>query len=334
MLNIKKLFISTSVCFAVLASASHAEIIVDDDFANDGTVTTDASYFGSSASSAIEFNTNSIGLVSGTSGRQIHALFETQTLAEAGDSLKATIVFSTPATVSPTGDDLRIGLFDHLEQTSADELGQNTSYSSSSPNELFSDLSGFYLEIDIENADPATDFDVRTSDPSVSGRLLATSDGFTALGSGPDVGYVIDPNSQYTVTLTLTRTESGTLEIQTDLGDDTHTSIDEAPSFSFGMLAMGASSGGLGSTNEASDDPNIVNDNGIDIDSFTVEFLPINGEEEEEEIEEVVEEVVEEIEDAIDEASGGGGGSFPIVMSLMGLLLFFRKQGISLFKKS
>ena len=50
-----------------------AEKAVNDDFAVDGTSTTDAKYFGSSGSNAIEVNPNSIGLVSGSSGRQKQA---------------------------------------------------------------------------------------------------------------------------------------------------------------------------------------------------------------------------------------------------------------------
>jgi len=62
-----------------------------DDLATDGTVETDAGYFASSTSSAIEINNNSIGLVSGTSGRQIHALFNSQSLVNAGDILEALV---------------------------------------------------------------------------------------------------------------------------------------------------------------------------------------------------------------------------------------------------
>ena len=258
-------------------TSSYATKVVDDNFAINGTLTTDADYFGSSSTSAIEINTNSIGLVSGTSGRQIHGVFETQTLENPGDSLRTIVTFTTPATISPEleSDDIRIGLFDHLERNTPDQLGQNTNYSTASPNPLFSGLPGFYLELDVESSDPTTDLDIRRSDPSTSGRLLATGTGFTAFGSGPDVGYTFEANTQYTVVFEVTRTASDALEIRADFGGNTQTSTDLTPaSFSFGMLAMGSSAGAFGSINQVGTDPNIINDNGIDIDSFSVEFIP------------------------------------------------------------
>jgi len=147
-----KLSIIATAFLAVFTHSSHAEIIVDDNFIIDGTMATDAGYFGSSSSSAIEINTNSIGLVSGSSGRQMHALFETQTLTNAGDSLRTVLTFTTPATVGVASEDIRIGLFDHLERNTLDQLGQNTSYSTASPSALFMGLPGFQLELDIESA--------------------------------------------------------------------------------------------------------------------------------------------------------------------------------------
>ncbi len=272
-MNIKPLHLFFTFLLLVFATSSYATNVVDDDFTLNGTATTDANYFGSSTAGAIEFNANSIGLVSGSSGRQIHGLFETQTLANPGDSLKAIIRFRTPDTVAATNEDIRIGLFDHLERNTPDQLAQNTSYSTSSPNPSYAGLPGFYLELDVESADPTTDLDIRRSDPSTTGRLLSTTTGFTAFGSGPDLGYAIVQNSEYIVELTVTRTVAGTLEIQAAFDGGTHTSTDFAPaSFSFGMLGVSSSSGAFGSSNSAGLDPNIINDNGVDITGFSVEF--------------------------------------------------------------
>lgn len=273
-MNTKPLTIVNAFFLMAFTSLSYATNVVDDNFSIDGTATTDAAYYGSSTAGAIEFNANSIGLVSGSSSRQIHGLFETQTLANPGDSLNAVISFSTPATVAAGNEDIRIGLFDHLDRNTPDQLGQNTSYSSALPNPSYSGLPGFYLELDVENAVAATDLDIRRSDPSASGRLLSTTAGFTAFGSGPDLGYVIEPNTEYTVALTVTRTTAGSLDITADFNGATHTSSDLAPaSFNFGMLAIGSSSGAFGSSNTAGLDPNTINDNGIDINSFSVEFI-------------------------------------------------------------
>jgi len=91
--------------------------VVDDKLERDGTADTDISYFSSSTSNAIEINNNSVGLVSGSSSRQIHGLFSTQTLANAGDVLETSVSFVTPATVAESGEDIRIGIFDSLERT-------------------------------------------------------------------------------------------------------------------------------------------------------------------------------------------------------------------------
>ena len=273
-MNIKCLPPICALILIVFTAAVNATNVVNDNFAVTGTASTEAAYFGSGSADSIEFNANSIGLVSGSSGRQIHGLFETQTLTNPGDTIKATLSFSTPAMVAAGSEDIRIGLFDHLDRNTPDQLAQNTSYSSASPNPSFAGLPGFYLELDIENADPATDLDIRRSDPSATGRLLSTSTGFTAFGSGPDLGYVIEPNTEYIVTLTVTRTTAGTLDITAEFDGATRTSSDFAPaSFSYGMLAIGASSGAAGSSSAVGVDPNVINDNGIDINSFTVEFI-------------------------------------------------------------
>ena len=259
----------------VFSLANAQDKAVDDNFMVDGTTTTDAFYYGSSNSSAVEVNANSIGLVTGSSGRQMHAIFDTQTLAFVGDMLKATVTFETPATVSTGGDDLRIGLFDHLERIASDQLGQNTSYSTGSPNPLFNGLPGYRVELDVESADPATDLDIRKSNPSDTGRLIATNDEFTAFTSGPDIGYVFEPNSVYTVTFIFQATTGNGLNITTDFIDadgnniSSQTVSDATPfSYSFGMLAMGASTDAFGSTNI-----NGVPDNGIDILKFGVELI-------------------------------------------------------------
>jgi len=270
-MNIQSTALVSSLLVLAFSTPSLANKVVDDNFAVDGTAQTDASYFGSSNSNAIEINANSIGLVTGPSGRQMHGLFETQTLANAGDSLKATISFRTPVSVASTDEDIRIGLFDHLERNTADQLGQNTKYSKASPNALYAGLPGFYF---VENSDSASDIDIRRSEPSKTGRLLSTTQGFKAFGSGPDLGYAITPNTDYTVVFTVTRTEKGALEIRADFADGTRTSVDKKPaSYSFGMLAVGASTSAVGSSNKVGKDSAAVNDNGIDLTAFSVEFI-------------------------------------------------------------
>lgn len=291
-MNTKKLTILSAVLLtAAFTSTSNAQTtttIVDDNYAVDGTATIDAAYFGSSTSGAIETNINSFGLVSGTSGRQIHAIFPEQTL-DVGDTLTVAIDFVTPNSVASTNEDLRIGLFDHLGRGDEDDgtgnpgaLFQNTSYSSSNTNANWSGLPGFYSEIDVESDDTATDMDIRLADPSETGRHISTSAGFTGLGSGPDLGYVIGANTAYTYTMTLAHNIDGNLEITVQLSDpntdfaaNTHIvgdDVGETTFFDIGLLAMGSSSGAFGVSTSAGDA-----DNGIDITSLNIDYFDADG---------------------------------------------------------
>lgn len=257
-----------------LAATATAAIIVDDSFADGDRAATgplQADFYGSSTSGAIESNAGSIGLVSGSSGRQIHGLFPTQTLANTGDTLITSFSFTTPVTTASGNEDIRFGIFDHLGRNTPTQLGQDTSYSSGTPNPDYSGLPGYYSELDVESADSGTNLNLRRSDPSTSGRLLATSSGFSNEGSSSDIGYAIVANTDYTATISATRTAGGALDITTTFLGNSFTITDPAPaSYDFGMLAYGASSGSFGSSNSAGDP-----DNGIDITNVTVEFLGV-----------------------------------------------------------
>lgn len=318
-MNIKNLSLA-SVCFSAFFTAStHAAVVVNDTFP---TAATTASYFGtSSGSSSVEINLDamtgdidSIGLVTGSSGRQMHALFDTVTLTEIGDSVTASITILTPATTALGGsDDIRIGLFDHLERTSDTELGQNISASSGTPNPLIVGLPGITIELDVDSLAQTTterNINIRQSAPSESGRLLGTNTGIGNVSSGADLGYQFVADTLYNITFTITRIAGATatddLDIAIDFssidGQGTSTLIgshsdtvtptvsstpDEGavfsggviattastePSYSFGMLGMGASTNAFGSSNSSG-----VADNGVDIVAFTVD-AEVSGE--------------------------------------------------------
>lgn len=267
-----------SACAAALAclvaSPLYATTIINDDFADGDRAANgplEADFYASSNSNAIESNAGSVGLVSGSSGRQIHALFPTQTLANTGDTLNTSFTFVTPPTTAAGNEDIRFGIFDHLGRDTPTQLRQDTSYSSGSPNPDYSGLPGYYSELDVESADSGTNLNIRKSQPTTSGRLLATSSGFDNLGSSSDIGYVIGANETHTATISATRTAGGGLDVTTTFLGNTFTINDPAPnSFSFGMLAYGSSSGAFGSSNTPGDP-----DNGIDITNVTVEFIGI-----------------------------------------------------------
>ena len=311
-MNIKNLpLISACIAsmFAVTANAQTTTTIVDDNF--DGTVT-DGQYYSTSGSNAIEGIPDGdqplaipapFGLVSGGSGRQIHSIFDTQELASVGDTLNVTVTFTTPATVDDVGGESRIGLFDTLGQAG---LSENISNGSSTPNPLLNNLPGFYTTIDVDGPTITNqDLDIRRHDvnqepDATTGRLLGTSTGFPGLNtdvqddsndtgstSGPDAGYVITANNQYSISFEVERVTTldptilnDILSITSTLTDvtagaqlDTITRFDFFPaSFSYGMIALGANGGTYGSSNVV-DTP----DNGITIDAVNVMFTDADG---------------------------------------------------------
>ena len=182
---------------AVIATPAFGDTIVDDSFADgDRSITgasgsdTEIAFFSTSNSSAIEDNADdganiaTVGLVSGTSGRQIHAVFQSQTLATAGDSVAAYVTFTTPGVIASTssqadvdaaitasgdsisagipasGDDLRIGLFSTstgLNGTTsgpATGLANDIENASGAGNENAAlNIAGYAIELDVEPAD-------------------------------------------------------------------------------------------------------------------------------------------------------------------------------------
>ena len=59
---------SCAAALVAVPAFGQSTVVVDDNFAADGTASTDAQYFYSSSSNGLEVNPNSIGLVSGTFG--------------------------------------------------------------------------------------------------------------------------------------------------------------------------------------------------------------------------------------------------------------------------
>jgi len=243
--------LSTALAIAVIASPALAgTIIVDDSFdgnnaAGTGPAVSTINFFSTPNSSALETNADSIGLVSGTSGRQIHGIFPTQTLATADDTITTYIDFAALSATLPN--------------------------SSSNSNPLLA-LGGFLTEFDIDNAVGNQDINFRTSDlPNFSGRLLGTTGSLPNLGSGPDLGYVFAPNTDYSVHITATLLADGSLDYTTVFNQGgtligTHTENDATPDVTdFGFLALGATSGAFGSSNSVGDP-----DNGIDIGSVVI----------------------------------------------------------------
>jgi hypothetical protein len=273
-----------AVALAVVIPSARATTIVDDSWADgglsDGADPQDSNWWTSASSAGIEVSPGSMGLVTGSTGRGIHTVFPTQTLANVGDSLKATYTFTTPATIgtAQTGG-FRVGLFDTLGRAG---LNANVSSSSGTPNSLYGlysastvGLPGYMLDMDV--ATGTEDFNVRQLDTPVNvpattptGRLMGTTTGFTSLGDSPNSIYTFAPNTQYTGSMTLTRTGATEMTITGTLGAATFSVADPTfDSADVGMLAFWANSNVFGSANTAN-----TPDNGIDFSNVKVEFIP------------------------------------------------------------
>jgi len=274
------LSVSGIAAAALLATAPlHAIVIVDDNFADGDLAQTgalDTNWWTSSSSAGIEIAPGSLGLVTGTSGRGIHTVFDTQTLVDIGDSLTATYTFTTPATVGgPNGSSFRVGLFDTLGRAGLDA---NVSASSGTPNPIYgfsgagtTGLPGYRLEMDVNTG--TEDLSFREHDATAAtptGRLLASSGGFTSLGSGPDGVYSFVPNTTYTGSISIELISATEVQITGTLDGVTFTTTDVFDSTSFGLLAFHVNSNQFGSSNSAGDP-----DNGIDFSNVTIEFTPV-----------------------------------------------------------
>jgi MYXO-CTERM domain-containing protein len=268
-----------------LTTSLHAAIIVDDSWADagrdNGADPLDSNWWTSANANGIEVSAGMLGMVTGTSGRGIHTIFPTQTLANVGDKLTATYTFSTPATIgSGASAAFRVGLFDTLGRAG---LNADVSASSGTPNAVYGlfsanevGLPGYMFDMDVGTG--SEDLNFRQLDAAVNvpagtptGRLMGTTTGFTSISpSGPDGAFAFAPNTTYTGSLMITRTSATEMQLTGTLGSASHSVTDTFDSDDFGMLAFWANSNVFGSSGT----PNTA-DNGIDFTNVRIEFTPI-----------------------------------------------------------
>lgn len=278
------------VCLAIAiiaAPVAHAQVIVNDSWADggrdNGPDPLDSNWWTSASSQGIEVSVGSLGMVTGTSGRGIHTVFPTQTLANVGDKLVATHTFVTPATIgSGLTAPFRVGLFDTLGRAGLDA---DITSSSSSPSELYgwgtgatppgpgtAGLPGYMLDMDVGTG--TEDFNFRKHDSGTvnpTGRLLGTTTGFTNISpTGPDGAFSFAPNTTYVGSFEVMRISATEVQLTGALGAATHSVTTTFDSLDIGMLAFWANSNAFGSSSA----PNTP-DNGIDFTNVTIEFVPI-----------------------------------------------------------
>lgn len=258
----------------VATGPAKAGIVFDDTFADggrdDGADAMDANWWTTSSSSAIEVAPNTLGLVSGGSGRGIRTTFAPQNLAD-GQTLQASFTFTTPDSIGTDRDSaFRVGLYDKLDRP---ELEGDLSASSKSPNPVYDGLPGYMIDFDINLADPAAaNIDIRKHKDDTHGRLLGTTKGYTRLGGG-GAAYQFEPNQTYTGTIAVKKLAEG-IEISGTLSQDgtelTAFSVLDAGSDvnNFGMLGFHVNSKTFG-TSKKKDEP----DNGLDFSQVTLEVL-------------------------------------------------------------
>jgi hypothetical protein len=269
---------------------SRAAIIVNDSWAdggrNNGVDPLDTNWWSSvsSTGTGIEVSVGSLGMVTGSSGRGIHGVFPTQTLANVGDTLIATYTFTTPATIGTAQTaGFRVGLFDTLGRTGLDA---DITSSSGTPNSLYGyyaatptptvGLPGYMMDMDVGTG--AEDISFRQLDTPVNvgaqtptGRLMGTTTGFTQLSpTGVDGGYTFTPNTTYTGSFTMTRINATDMQLTGTLGSYSHTNTDTFDSANVGMLAFWANSNVFGSANTSG-----TANNGIHFSNIKIEFVPV-----------------------------------------------------------
>lgn len=256
-----------------------SQTIVNDSFAdgnraNTGPLQADWWSSNSTSGNSIEAYTNQLGLVSGTSGRGIHGTFAPQTLA-VGQTLTATLTFTTPATVAlggASGTSFKFALMDFNNAGLAADL----SSSSSTANPLYVGQPGYLFGFDT-GVSTANDIDFREHDvASATGRFLGTTGEWISMGSSPDIGYTWAANTEYVVVLSVTRTGADSMDLFASLSQGggligSHSDTDASSiANNFGMIGIWANSNKFGSTNVAGE----FEDNGVTFSNVTIEVVP------------------------------------------------------------
>lgn len=304
------LTLGASMAMAIMAAQGDAQtLIIDNNFTNgnpiSGAGALESTFFTTSSGSGLASDNGTPGVLdfaSGTSGRSVHTLFGAQTLSIAGDMIEASYTFTTPATVG-ANEDLRIGLFN---TGGAAGFNMDISASSGSPNAILNNLPGISGEFDINTSDAdlavrthnVNNIDIAANGPNpnssmvdrdlITGRLLTTTDGFDERGSGPNNGFAIAANTQYTGTFNLTLDANGDIiATQTLVGGTVNETFTSNPiavaddvtggdvgvnTTTFDFLGFSVTSGAFGSVNDV-DDPDLAPfDNGLSFNNVSVTF--------------------------------------------------------------
>ena len=257
------------------AAPAKAGIVFNDSFADggrdDGADESDTNWWHTTNSSSLEITADTLGLVSGGSGRGLRTTFAPQALTE-GQTLQASFTFTTPETIGTDRDSaFRVGMFNKLGRV---ELESDQSASSKQPNKNYDGLPGYMIDFDINLKDPSTaNIDIRKHKDDQQGRLLGTTKGYKRLGGGGD-SYQFAAGQTYTGVMAIKKISDG-VEISGSLSQDgsvlsNFSIVDEgSDTNNIGMLAFHVNSKTFGSSKKK-EEP----DNGLDFSNVRVEVLP------------------------------------------------------------
>lgn len=257
---------------------------IDDSFADGDRASTeakDASWWSSSSTggNSVEVSVGELGLVTGTSGRGIHATFAPQ-LLEIGETLVATMTFETPATIGVNrGSGLKFALMDFNDPGLAADLFS----SSTDPNPLYTNLPGYLIDLDV-NSGATSDVTIRKhTTPNTSGRFLGTTGEWTSLGSSGDAGYEFEASTEYTVVMSIKRTAEDSVDIFGSLSKgaillDSYSASDSLEiANNIGMLGIWANSNTFGGSNAPGDEDNGITFSNVKIGVIEVPVEPEPG---------------------------------------------------------
>ena len=267
-------------------SGSVTNKIIDDSFADGDRSRTgvlDADWWSSSQTSGgnVEVTPAGLTLITGTSGRGMHATFEPQTL-EVGDKITVTYSFTTPTTIGTnrsTG--FKIGLMDFDDPALAADLLS----SSSSVNPLYVGQPGYFTAFDVDSIGGGNqDTDLRKHDvTSGLGRFLGTTGEWTSMSNSADSGYAFEANTDYVGVFSVERTGldshtvSSSLSLATGVLLDSHTENDVSDiANNFGMLGFWANSNTFGSSNSAGNPDNGLIFTNVLIESTVAQALSVD----------------------------------------------------------
>ncbi|MDB4618374.1 hypothetical protein OAG53_01735 [Akkermansiaceae bacterium] len=252
---------------------------VNDSFADGDRASTeanDAAWWSSNSTGggSVEATVGELGLVTGTSGRGMHATFNPEIL-EIGETLVATMTFETPATVGTNrGGGLKFALMDFNNPALAADLLSSSAAGSENP--LYMNLPGYMIDFDVNTGETA-DVSIREHiTPNTTGRFLGTSSEWTSMGSSGNAGYAFEASTEYTVVMSIKRTGEDSADLFGSLSKgaillDSYSASDASGiANNIGMLGVWANSNTFGSSNLAG-----VVDNGLTFTNVNVGVIEV-----------------------------------------------------------